>query len=125
MSRPRTATALLEARGAFRKDPQRKREAEPVPSNALRDSPPDHLTEAQRAAWNRIVSIAPPGVLWNSDEIMIELASCLLAEFTEDPVAMQTSRIARLERQLAKFGLSPADRAGLEIPSQTDEDDDW
>ena len=60
--------------------------------------------------------IVPPGVLWNADEIMLELASCLLAEFIADPVGMATPRIARLERQLGKLGLSPQDRMNLEIP---------
>ena len=61
------------------------------------------------------MAIVPPGVLWNSDELAVELSACLWAEFQADPNAMLTSRIARLERLLGKLGLTPADRAGLEI----------
>jgi hypothetical protein len=116
MSRPRTATEILEARGAFAKNPQRRRPPEPKPTNALRKNPPAHLNDGQKQAWRRIVRIAPPGILMNADEIMLELVSCLLAEFMADPVGMTTARIARLERQLGKLGLSPQDRMNLEIP---------
>jgi len=116
MSRPRTAMEILEARGAFAKNPQRRRPPEPKPTNALRKRPPAHLNDKQRQAWRRIVRIAPPGVLTNADEIMLELTSCLLAEFMVDPGAMATPRIARLERQLGKLGLSPQDRINLELP---------
>jgi hypothetical protein len=46
---------------------------------------PTNLTPDQKHAWRRIVKIAPAGVLQNSDEIMIELAAALLAEFQSDP----------------------------------------
>jgi len=124
MPRPRTATEILRAKGAFRHDPQRERPAEPKPANELRANPPDYMTASQAAAWRRIVSIAPPGVLMNSDEVMVELAACLLDEFMQAPAEMPTPRIARLERQLGKLGLSPSDRAGLVI-QQPDDDDDF
>lgn len=117
MARPRTATEILKARGAFKKDPQRAR-VDPEPTSGLRKTPPVHLTADQKKAWRRIVKAAPAGVLMNSDEIMLELAACLLAEFQADPGGMQTARLLRLESQLGKFGLSPSDRAkiGVEKP---------
>ena len=114
MARPRTATAILNARGAFKKDPQRTR-TDPKPTGTLRKTPPANLTTDQKRAWQRIVKIAPAGVLQCSDEIMIELASCLLAEFQSDPGEMPTARLLRLETQLGKFGLSPADRARIGV----------
>ena len=114
MARPRTATAILEARGAFKKDPQRAR-VDPEPTGGLRKLPPANLTADQKKAWNRIVKVAPAGVLMNSDEIMLELAACLLAEFQADPGGMQTARLLRLETQLGKFGLSPSDRARIGV----------
>ena len=123
MARPRTATAILEARGAFKHDPQRKR-VDPEPSGGLRQSPPDHLTSDQQEAWRRIVSTAPKGVMYQSDEIMLDLAACLLAEYMRNPDGMATSRIARLETQLGKFGLSPSDRARLGV-SPDDEGDEF
>lgn len=116
MPKPRTATEILRSRGAFDNHPERKREKEPQPTDGLRKSPPAHLNDEQKSAWRRIVRIALPGILKNCDEIILEMAACLLAEHMADPVLMPTSRIARLERQLAKLGMSPQDRAGLEVP---------
>lgn len=116
MSRPRTAVEILEARGAFARNPNRQRPPEPKPENAVPEQPPAHLNDKQIEAWNRIVRTAPPGVLTSADELMVEMAACLLAEFMADPVGMKTPRIARLERLLAKFGLSPQDRTNLSIP---------
>jgi phage terminase small subunit len=121
MPRPRTATAILEARGAFKKDPQRKR-VDPKPSGELCATPPVHLTPEQQRAWRRIVDTAPAGVLMNSDEIMLEMAACLLAEFQTDPNGMLTARITRLEVQLGKFGLSPSDRARIGVSPEDDDE---
>ena len=117
MARPRTATEILKARGAFRKDPQRVR-VDPEPTGTLRKTPPNNLTTDQKRAWQRIVRIAPARVLQCSDEIMVELAAVLLAEFQADPGMMPTARLLRLETQLGKLGLSPSDRArvGVEKP---------
>ena len=90
MARPRTATAILRARGAFRHDPQRER-IDPEPTGQLCTSPPDHLTPEQQKAWQRIVDTAPQKVLYRSDEIMLDLAACLLAEYMRDPDGMTTS----------------------------------
>lgn len=122
MARPRTATAILEARGAFQKDPQRKR-VDPKPTGELRKNPPAHLTQEQQRPWRRIVKSAPAGVLMNSDKILLDMAACLLAEYQRDPDGMVTSRIARLETQLGKFGLSPSDRARIGV--SPDDDDEF
>jgi phage terminase small subunit len=126
MARPRTATAILEARGAFKKDPQRLR-VDPVTTGELSKVPPRHLKADQKRAWRRIVKIAPAKVLQDSDEIMVELAAVLLAEFQADPAGMQTSRLLRLETQLGKLGLSPSDRArvGVEKPAAANDFDDF
>ena len=63
------------------------------------------------------------GVLTQSDAIMLDIAACLLAEYMRDPDGMTTSRIARLECQLGKFGLSPSDRARLGVSPDDDDDD--
>ena len=66
---------------------------------------------------------APAGVLMNSDKILLDMAACLLAEYQRDPDGMVTSRIARLETQLGKFGLSPSDRARIGV--SPDDDDEF
>ena len=115
MSKPRTATAILEARGAFKNHPERKRKNEPKPAADFPDMPPEHLTNKQKEAWRQIVEITPPGVLANSDQFIVEIAACLLAEYRANPNEMVTARITRLTCELGKLGLSPSDRAGLEV----------
>ena len=79
-------------------------------------------TDMDRQAWRRIVKAAPDGVLMDSDEIMLDMAACLLAQFQRDPDGMTTARITRLEVQLGKFGLSPSDRARIGVsPDDNDE----
>ena len=117
MGKPRTATAILEARGAFKNHPERKRKNEPKPAAAFPVRAPTRLTQEQKACWRQIVNITPPGVLANSDQLIVEVASCLLAEYRANPNEMVTARITRLTSELGKLGLSPSDRAGLEIPS--------
>ena len=122
MSRPRTATAILEASGAFKNHPERKRQNEPKPAAGFPGTPPEHLTEEQKTAWQQIVEITPPGVLANSDQLIVEIAACLLAEYRANPGEMVTARITRLTCELGKLGLSPSDRAGLEVYKPEDLD---
>ena len=122
MSRPRTATAILEAKGAFKNHPERRRGNEPKPAAGFPETPPAHLTDEQKATWQQIVEITPPGVLANSDQLIVEIAACLLAEYRENPSEMVAGRITRLTCELGKLGLSPSDRAGLEVYKPEDLD---
>ena len=115
MARPRTATELLEARGAFKNHPERKRKNEPKPAAGFPEMPPAHLTPEQATCWQQIVEITPARVLAGSDVIITEIAACLLAEYRANPEQMVTARITRLTCELGKLGLSPSDRAGLEV----------
>jgi phage terminase small subunit len=115
MPRPRTATKILEARGAFKKNPNRKRDHEPQSGLAFPKRPPSRLTPEQRAAWREVVRIAPGGVLTGADTVTVEIVAVLLAEFRADSRAFPTNRLARLTSEMGKIGLSPSARAGLEI----------
>jgi phage terminase small subunit len=125
MGRPRTATEILRTRGYFKKTPQRARPNEPKPAGAFKKRAPPWLTAAQRKEWRKILSIAPPGVLGNSDELLVGICACLLAEFHKDPEAMTTARITRLTAELSKLGLSPSARAGMTavVPRRNQFDD--
>ena len=126
MARPKTATAILELRGAFKKHPERKRPKEPKPSAPLNKRAPQHLKAHQQKTWRQLMKIVPPGVLMNADCLIVEIAACLLAEYRKDPDAMPTARITRLTTELGKLGLSPPDRAKLMVaePDQPGEFDD-
>ena len=126
MARPRTATKILEMRGAFKKHPERKRPREPKPSAALNKRTPSHLKADQQKSWRLLMKLVPPGVLMNSDLLIVEIAACLTAEYRRDPDAMPTARITRLETVIGKLGLTPPDRAKLmvaetEVPGDFDD----
>ncbi|WP_374349179.1 hypothetical protein [Chitinimonas sp.] len=117
MARPRTPTNVLDARGAFKKDPQRgrARAGEPEPNGPIGE-PPERLNDSQRDAWAEIVGTAHDGVLCRADRLSVEMAACLLAEFWADPVAFPSGRLARLEGLLGKFGMTPSDRSKVGVP---------
>ena len=109
MARPRKPTNVLELTGAFKKDPQRRREdAEPVGELT---APPAHINGAVLHAWKEIAKYAPRDVLTNSDRLSLELAANLLAQFRNDPLDFPAAKLVRLEAMLGKFGMTPADRS--------------
>ena len=73
--RPRKPTAVLESKGAFKKDPQRKaaRENEPPPNGDI-GAPPDYFDQAHAAIWHELCDEAAPGVLAKSDRKLMEIA---------------------------------------------------
>ena len=109
MARPRKPTNVLELTGAFKKDPQRKRE-DAQAAGELTDAPP-HINGAVLHAWNEIVKYAPLQVLTESDRLSIELAANLLAQFRDNPIEFTAAKLVRLEALLGKFGMTPADRS--------------
>ena len=115
MSRPRTPSNVLEAKGAFRKDPQRARPNEPAGKGKFNNDPPAYMNEQQIACWKEVVECVPGGVLTASDKLIVAVSAVLLAEFQLDPDGMQTARIARMTAEFGKLGLSPSDRAKLSV----------
>jgi phage terminase small subunit len=112
MSRPRTATNILEAKGAFKKDPARKR-IEPKCLDPFPARAPSHLNPLQVKHWHRVRKMIPAGVLQGSDVLAVELAAVLWAEFVVSPAEMNNGRIGQMQTALGKLGLSPSDRAKL------------
>ena len=115
MARPRTPTAILDARGAFKLNPNRRRDSEPVVKDPI-GAPPESLTEQERQWWNEIVNRAPMGVLTSADYLPVIMAAKLMAEAMTDFAGMTPGRMARLHSLLGQFGMTPAERAKLSIP---------
>lgn len=117
MARPRTATNILKARGAFLNHPERKhdREFEPQPNQKFPTDPPNCLSQIEAATWREIVARVPAGILGDSDVFTVEVAARLLAELRETGRAMSSARLLRLTSELGKLGLSPSDRAKLKV----------
>jgi phage terminase small subunit len=109
MARPRTPTNVLEIRGAFDKNPNRRRE-DAKTTGEIGD-PPTYLSEMERLAWAEIVQNAPISVLTSADRQIVELASRLMAESRVDFTEFTAAKLARLEAMLGKLGMTPADRS--------------
>ncbi len=109
MARPRKPTNVLELTGAFKKDPQRRRQD--AESAGELTAPPPHINGAVLHAWNEIAQYAPRDVLTDSDRISLEIAANLLAQFRADPTEFPGAKLVRLEALLGKFGMTPADRS--------------
>ncbi len=119
MARPRTPTALLDARGAFKNHPDRKRDSEPVVKEPL-GAPPSRLTGLEVEAWMEIVEFAPMGVLTRADRHAVEQAARLMAESWEDFKSFPTAKLTRLQVTLGQFGMNPSDRSKLSIGKPKD-----
>ena len=117
MARPRTATNILEAKGAFKHNPARgkERENEPTVDVEFPKAPPKHLTTKQKGCWREVVSITPAGVLTGADILIVEVIAVLLAEFRDDAAEFKTARLTRLTSEMGKIGLTPSSRAGLTV----------
>lgn len=120
MGRPRTPTKILDARGAFKNHPDRKRDDEPVVSEPL-GGPPDWFSEEEAAMWIELASRIPPGVATDSDWPVMCQCAVMFAKFKEAPSKFTAAEHGRLSALLGKFGFSPSDRASLGVGKQKDE----
>jgi hypothetical protein len=128
MARPRTATAILQLKGSYKKHPERKRKNEPIPTGPLGD-PPKFLSKGEKAAWLDLASIIPPGVLMNSDRWAVEIAVRIMAK-VRDPkggiggkFGASVGEVAQMNGLLSRMGMTPADRSKVGVPERGDEKD--
>lgn len=118
MPKPRTPSAVLEARGAFDKDPGRRRED--FDAGAFDPAPPKYFKPKQKEVWNEIVSVLPPSVLQATDRMAVELAARLIAQFRAQPDEEVTSaQVAQIRTALAVLGMTPADRSRVSAKKET------
>jgi hypothetical protein len=115
MSRPRTPTALLAAKGAFRKDPARgrARAGEPKPRGKLGPSP-SALKGAECACWDRLVELVPAGVLGDCDEPILELTARLWARVKSGRA--KSGEFAQFRSCLRELGMTPSSRSNVSVP---------
>jgi len=124
MARPRKPTAELERKGAFRKDPQRRRARgnEPSPTGDLGDAP-YHLRIAEKRAWEELAKMAAPGVLTNSDRWLVEIACGLIAKHRDRSPrgGLRSGELTSLISCLGRMGITPADRSKVGVPERREE----
>jgi hypothetical protein len=110
MAKPRTPSAVLEARGAFAHNPDRKRED--FQSGDFDPTPPKYFTAKQKAVWKEIVELLPPKVLQATDRLAVELTARLVANFRAmDDADVSMAQVAQIRTALATLGMTPADRS--------------
>jgi hypothetical protein len=109
MSRPRTPSNILQLRGSFAAHPERKR-SDPPGGAPFNERPPEHLPRDAVPAWNWIVARLPRVAVYNTDEIAVEVAACLLSRWW---AGGQLDTLKELRFWLGKLGFSPQDRTHL------------
>lgn len=118
MARPRKPTAALELNGAFRKNPQRKRQ-DPATSGPLGE-PPATLPEIFHATWFEIASEAPLDVLRVRDRKLVELVARLTYQLRNDP-EIPVGKLALLMQCLSRLGMTPSDASKVHAPKEKSE----
>lgn len=75
--------------------------------------------------WNEIVGITPTGVLMVSDALILESLSVLWVRYREKKADINPAILSRIDIQMGRLGLSPSDRAKLQVePPKENEFDD-
>lgn len=112
MARPRTASNVLELRGAFKNHPGRgkDRASEPKADEPI-GAAPDHLSDEAKACWDEIVGLCHRGTLCRADRLAMEYAASLLSQMRAGAWLCHPAVLIRFEVMLGKFGLTPADRS--------------
>jgi hypothetical protein len=119
MARPRTPTAILDAKGSFIGKPSRRRDAEPTTDRPL-GSPPKWMSTDEKKVWKELAKQALPGVVFESDRLMFSVLVSLAAKFYAG-ASMMASETAQMIQLSGKFALNPADRSkvAVEKPKQS------
>lgn len=122
MSKPRTATALLDSRGAFKAHPERKR-SDPVVNTPFPDTAPAELTPLQVKWWHKLVKQVPSAVLTGADQASMQLLAILWAEFMHDTEVFPSAKLGQMRGLMGEFGMTPAARAKLATNAEDDDGD--
>src|SRR5688572_10347522 len=114
MARPRTPADILEFRGSFDKNPQRRREDLPG-VGAFNPLPPKHLAQELVPAWTEIVAQINPVCLTGSDYLSIETMARLLVQFR---MCGDKSIATELRQWFAQYGLTAVGRTKIAPPKK-------
>lgn len=117
MARPRKASNVLQLKGSFKKNPDRGRERENEPTlKAGIGKAPESMGAAEKLMWDEIVSLAPLGVLGDSDRLVVEcIAELMVMKRTLGMSEFPPPLLGRLEAMLGKIGFTPSDRSKIKV----------
>jgi phage terminase small subunit len=114
MGKNRTPTAVLDAKGAFGKNPNRQRNAEPTTDQSI-GNPPTHLSQPEKKIWRELTKQALPGVLKYSDRAAFELLVRLTSTMRTDYATMRVADKSLFVSLCSRFALTPADRSKVAV----------
>jgi phage terminase small subunit len=119
MGRNRTPTPILEGKGGFITHKNRKRPDEPTTDRPI-GKPPTYLNASEKRVWKQLVVQALPGVLLESDRLMLAVLA-RLANKLYTGVPMKVGETAQMITLSSKFAMNPADRSkvSVEKPKQS------
>jgi phage terminase small subunit len=112
--RPRTPSNLLELKGAYKRNPNRRHHAEPVPTKKI-GLPPRTFDKAHKKIWRELVRCFELASLGNSDRLALEVLCCLTHEFRKDPESFQAAKHGRMSSLIGLFGGMPAMRSKIQV----------
>lgn len=113
MARPRKPTSQLAPSYAKKKRVRNERSSEPEAGGELVGRV-EKLNALETACWDRIVKLAPAGVLRQCDEIIVELTARLWARLKEGGATAADA--TQLRACLQQLGMTPASRSHVTGP---------
>jgi hypothetical protein len=109
MARPRTPTSVLEARGSYKKDPQRLKDREDEPQGVgVIGEPPSWLLKDAATVWRELAASLPDGVATASDRPAFE-ALCNYVSSQRLDGLLESKDAARMIKLFSVFGMTLAD----------------
>lgn len=123
MGRPRKPSNVLELSGAFKRNPQRRRDTVKARELGLAGAP-ERFDDVQRECYDDIVRLAPPGVLKASDQPSVELLAVLMAEFRQAPYAFVAAKHAATLKLLQQFAMTPSSRENFSVKTDDEPADE-
>lgn len=120
--RPRKPTKLLELAGAFKHNPDRAKDRaeEPQPDAPMSATPPGYMSARAKKIWIEWFAVAPPGVMFASDQFSFEQFCELYARCRARRFLVDNKDLMRLEAMYARFGMTPADRTRIKVAQKVD-----
>ena len=117
MARPRTSAKILELRGAFKANPQRRRE-DAEGAGPFEKDPPAEMPADVVPTWRAIVERLPKIVLTSSDEFAVEQAAYCLSGIRQlGPMAALHPGFGKLSAELRQWliqlGMTPQARTKI------------
>ena len=118
MGKQRTPTKILELKGAYKKDPQRRRVDEPQPEREI-ERPIDRKRAegnpwTQVEVWDELVMQIAPGVLTCMDSVAFEIVCRGVARIWNGKATPADE--ARVHKMLGSYGMTPSDRSKVCAP---------